>query len=93
MNGHLCDRRELVDEPAGRFHYQGRPDRVGQYLAGVLQPRRAAYEMPHDPGRLHGRRVHRRRVYAAGILRGRRDRYHYTGFAIPFLLAAVLTPV
>jgi cytochrome d ubiquinol oxidase subunit I len=32
-------------------------------------------------------------VYAAGILRGRRDRYHYTGFAIPFVLAAVLTPV
>jgi len=31
-------------------------------------------------------------VYAAGILRGRRDRYHYTGFAIPFVVAAVLTP-
>jgi cytochrome bd ubiquinol oxidase subunit I len=31
-------------------------------------------------------------VYAAGILRGRRDRYHYTGFAIPFTVAAVLTP-
>jgi cytochrome bd ubiquinol oxidase subunit I len=31
-------------------------------------------------------------VYAAGILRGRRDRYHYTGFAIPFAVAAVLTP-
>jgi cytochrome d ubiquinol oxidase subunit I len=32
-------------------------------------------------------------VYAAGILRGRRDRYHYTGFAIGFVPAAVLTPV
>jgi cytochrome d ubiquinol oxidase subunit I len=31
-------------------------------------------------------------VYAAGILRGRRDRYHFTGFAIPFVVAAVLTP-
>jgi cytochrome d ubiquinol oxidase subunit I len=31
-------------------------------------------------------------VYAAGILRGRRDRYHYTGFALPFILAAALTP-
>jgi cytochrome d ubiquinol oxidase subunit I len=31
-------------------------------------------------------------VYAVGILRGRRDRYHYTGFAIPFVTAAVLTP-
>ncbi|HEY4854181.1 MAG TPA: cytochrome ubiquinol oxidase subunit I [Streptosporangiaceae bacterium] len=32
-------------------------------------------------------------VYAAGIMRGRRDHYHYTGFAIPFTLAAVVTPV
>lgn len=31
-------------------------------------------------------------VYAAGILRGRRDRYHYTGFSIPFVLAAAVTP-
>jgi cytochrome d ubiquinol oxidase subunit I len=31
-------------------------------------------------------------VYAAGILRGRRDRYHDTGFAIAFIPAAVLTP-
>jgi cytochrome bd ubiquinol oxidase subunit I len=31
-------------------------------------------------------------VYAAGILRGRRDRYHYTGFAFGFVPAAILTP-
>src|SRR5262249_51761328 len=31
-------------------------------------------------------------VYAAGILRGRRDRYHYTGFALGFVPAALLTP-
>ena len=31
-------------------------------------------------------------MYAAGILRGRRDRYHRTGFAIAFVPAAVLTP-
>src|SRR6202045_3773097 len=31
-------------------------------------------------------------VYAAGILRGRRDRYHYTGFAIAFVPAALVTP-
>src|ERR1700749_1806815 len=31
-------------------------------------------------------------VYAAGILRGRRDPYHYTGFAIGFVPAAILTP-
>ena len=32
-------------------------------------------------------------VYAVGYLRGRRDRYHRLGFAIPFVLAAALTPV
>jgi cytochrome d ubiquinol oxidase subunit I len=32
-------------------------------------------------------------VYAAGMLRGRRDRYHRLGFAIPFTLAAMATPV
>jgi cytochrome d ubiquinol oxidase subunit I len=32
-------------------------------------------------------------VYAVGWLRGRRDRYHRVGFAIPFVLAAVATPV
>jgi cytochrome bd ubiquinol oxidase subunit I len=31
-------------------------------------------------------------VYATGILRGRRDRYHYTGFSLGFVPAAVLTP-
>src|ERR1700723_4018570 len=31
-------------------------------------------------------------VYAVGILRGRRDRYHYTGFALGFVPAAILTP-
>jgi cytochrome d ubiquinol oxidase subunit I len=32
-------------------------------------------------------------VYAAGWLRGRRDRHHRLGFAIPFTLAALVTPV
>lgn len=32
-------------------------------------------------------------VYAVGWLRGRRDRYHRLGFAVPFTIAAVLTPV
>src|SRR5580658_4054205 len=32
-------------------------------------------------------------VYAAGILRGHRDRYHRLGFGIPFTIAAILTPV
>jgi cytochrome d ubiquinol oxidase subunit I len=32
-------------------------------------------------------------VYAAAMLRGRRDRYHRLGFTIPFTVAAVLAPV
>jgi cytochrome d ubiquinol oxidase subunit I len=32
-------------------------------------------------------------VYAVAMLRGRTDRYHRLGFAIPFTVAAVLTPV
>jgi cytochrome bd ubiquinol oxidase subunit I len=32
-------------------------------------------------------------VYAAGMLKGRTDRYHRLGFAIPFTLAALATPV
>src|SRR5215472_1840186 len=31
-------------------------------------------------------------VYAAGVLRGHRDRYHYAGFALGFVPAAILTP-
>src|SRR5947199_4268743 len=32
-------------------------------------------------------------VYAVGMLRGRRDRYHRVGFLIPFTVAALATPV
>jgi cytochrome bd ubiquinol oxidase subunit I len=32
-------------------------------------------------------------VYAVGMLRGRRDRYHRLGFLIPFTIAALATPV
>ncbi|GFH37413.1 cytochrome ubiquinol oxidase subunit I [Streptomyces pacificus] len=32
-------------------------------------------------------------VYAVGILKGRRDHYHRIGFAVPFTVAAILTPV
>jgi cytochrome d ubiquinol oxidase subunit I len=52
----------------------------------------ASYEMPHAILAAYlvtGFAV--AGVYAAGVLRGRRDRYHYTGFAIPFVTAGVLT--
>jgi cytochrome bd ubiquinol oxidase subunit I len=32
-------------------------------------------------------------VYAAGMLRGRRDRYHHLGFIIAFTVGAVATPI
>lgn len=32
-------------------------------------------------------------VYAVGLLRGRRDRYHRLGFLVPFTVAAALAPV
>lgn len=32
-------------------------------------------------------------VYAVGMLRGRRDRYHRLGFGIPFVVAAFSTPI
>jgi cytochrome d ubiquinol oxidase subunit I len=32
-------------------------------------------------------------VYAAGMLRGRRDRYHKLGFTIAFTVAAIATPI
>ena len=32
-------------------------------------------------------------VYAVGMLRGRRDRYHRLGFVIPFTVAAIATPI
>jgi cytochrome bd ubiquinol oxidase subunit I len=59
----------------------------------VYFPRAALYEMPHmilAAYMVAGFAV--AGVYAWGILRGRRDRYHYTGFGIGFIPAAILTP-
>jgi cytochrome d ubiquinol oxidase subunit I len=60
----------------------------------VFFNRAAAYEMPHmllAAYLVAGFGV--ASVYAVGFLRGRQDRYHRLGFAIPFVLAAALTPV
>jgi cytochrome bd ubiquinol oxidase subunit I len=59
----------------------------------VFFARSSVYEMPHmilAAYMVSGFSV--AAVYAVGILRGRRDRYHYTGFAIGFVPAAILTP-
>jgi cytochrome d ubiquinol oxidase subunit I len=53
----------------------------------------ALYEMPHmilAAYMVSGFAV--AAVYATGILRGRSDHYHYTGFSLGFIPAAVLTP-
>ena len=60
----------------------------------VFFNRAAAYEMPHmllAAYLVAGFGV--ASVYAVGFLRGRDDRYHRLGFAIPFVLAAALAPV
>jgi cytochrome d ubiquinol oxidase subunit I len=60
----------------------------------VFFNRAAAYEMPHmllAAYLVAGFGV--ASVYAVGFLRGRGDRYHRLGFAIPFVIAAALTPV
>jgi cytochrome bd ubiquinol oxidase subunit I len=59
----------------------------------VYFPRAAIYEMPHmilAAYMVSGFLV--AGIYAVGILRGRSDRYHYTGFALGFIPAAILTP-
>ncbi|HTU78985.1 MAG TPA: cytochrome ubiquinol oxidase subunit I [Solirubrobacteraceae bacterium] len=71
--------------------------RAGRIVAveplAVFFSRSAVYEMPHmilAAYMVAGFLV--ASVYAVGLLRGRRDRYHRLGFAIPFVLAAALTP-
>jgi cytochrome bd ubiquinol oxidase subunit I len=80
-----------MNTPGGFTQRNGRI--VSVDLWQVYFPRAALYEMPHmilAAYMVTGFLV--AGVYAAGILRGRRDRYHYTGFALGFVPAAVLTP-
>ena len=80
-----------MNQPGGFTTRGGRVVSVNPWQ--VFFNHAAAYEMPHmilAAYMVAGFTV--AGVYAAGILRGRRDRYHYTGFTIPFVLAAVLAP-
>jgi cytochrome d ubiquinol oxidase subunit I len=80
-----------MNTPGGFTSVDGRITSVDVWQ--VYFPRAAAYEMPHmilAAYMVSGFTV--AGVYAWGILRGRRDRYHYTGFALGFVPAAVLTP-
>jgi cytochrome d ubiquinol oxidase subunit I len=80
-----------MNQPGGFTEQAGRIVAVNPWQ--VFFNHAAAYEMPHmilAAYMVTGFMV--ASVYAVGILRGRRNRYHYTGFAIPFVLAAALTP-
>jgi cytochrome bd ubiquinol oxidase subunit I len=80
-----------MNQPGGFTQSGGRITSVNVWQ--VYFNHAAIYEMPHmilAAYMVSGFLV--AGVYAAGILRGRRDRYHYTGFAIGFVPAAVLTP-
>ena len=80
-----------MNQPGGFTVRDGRITSVNTWQ--VFFNHAAIYEMPHmilAAYMVTGFTV--AGVYAAGILRGRRDRYHYTGFALGFVPAAVLTP-
>jgi cytochrome d ubiquinol oxidase subunit I len=80
-----------MNQPGGFTQSGGRITSVNVWQ--VYFNHAAIYEMPHmilAAYMVSGFTV--AGVYAAGILRGRRDRYHYTGFALGFIPAAVLTP-
>jgi cytochrome bd ubiquinol oxidase subunit I len=80
-----------MNQPGGFTQQDGRITSVNVWQ--VFFNHAALYEMPHmvlAAYMVTGFTV--AGVYAAGILRGRRDRYHYIGFALGFVPAAVLTP-
>jgi cytochrome d ubiquinol oxidase subunit I len=80
-----------MNQPGGFTQQDGRITSVNVWQ--VFFNHAALYEMPHmilAAYMVTGFLV--ASVYAAGILRGRRDRYHYAGFALGFVPAAVLTP-
>ena len=80
-----------MNTPGGFTQHGGRITSVDVWQ--VFFSRSAVYEMPHmvlAAFMVAGFAV--ASVYAVGILRGRRDRYNYTGFALGFVPAAVLTP-
>lgn len=80
-----------MNQPGGFTTSHGRVTSVNAWQ--VYFNHAAIYQMPHmilAAYMVTGFTV--AGVYAAGILRGRRDRYHYTGFTVAFGPAAALTP-
>ncbi|MCW2540081.1 MAG: cytochrome ubiquinol oxidase subunit [Frankiales bacterium] len=80
-----------MNQPGGFKEVDGRITSVNPWQ--VFFNHAAVYEMPHmilAAYMVTGFLV--AGVYAAGILRGRRNAYHYAGFALGFVPAAILTP-
>jgi cytochrome d ubiquinol oxidase subunit I len=80
-----------MNQPGGFVEKDGRIVAIHPWQ--VFFNHAAVYEMPHmilAAYMVAGFCV--AGVYAAGILRGRRDAYHYTGFSLGFVPAAILTP-
>lgn len=81
-----------MNQPGGFTLIHGRVADVDPWA--VIFNRAMPYEVPHmvlAAYMVTGFAV--AGVYAVGMLRGRRDRYHQLGFRIPFVTAAILTPV
>jgi cytochrome bd ubiquinol oxidase subunit I len=81
-----------MNQPGGFVEKNGRIVSIHPWQ--VFFNHAASYEMPHmilAAYMVAGFFV--ASVYAVGILRGRRDRYHYTGFSLGFVPAAILTPI
>jgi cytochrome d ubiquinol oxidase subunit I len=80
-----------MNQPGGFTEKDGRITSIRPWE--VFFNHAAIYEMPHmilAAYMVAGFCV--AAVYATGILRGRRDRYHRTGFALGFVPAAIVTP-
>jgi cytochrome d ubiquinol oxidase subunit I len=80
-----------MNQPGGFTEKDGRITSIRPWQ--VFFNHAAIYEMPHmilAAYMVAGFCV--AAVYAVGILRGRRDRYHHTGFALGFVPAAIVTP-
>jgi cytochrome bd ubiquinol oxidase subunit I len=81
-----------MNQPGGFVQKNGRIVSIDPWQ--VLFNHASSYEMPHmifAAYMVAGFFV--AGVYAVGILRGRRDRYHYTGFSLGFVPAAIVTPI
>jgi cytochrome d ubiquinol oxidase subunit I len=81
-----------MNQPSGFTLQDGRVASVNAW--SVIFNRATAYETPHMVLAAYmvvGFTV--AGVYAVGLLRGRRDRYHRLGFLIPFWTGAVAAPI